>query len=108
MLFAGVSLVQLQGTKSKEISGESPFIGFVAVVVACCLSGFAGIYFEKILKGSAPVSLWMRNVQMAVFAIPSSFLAIYMQDAKTVNEYGLLYGFDSIVWLTVLWYGIGG
>uniref|UniRef100_A0A8R1I3I7 UDP-galactose transporter n=2 Tax=Caenorhabditis japonica TaxID=281687 RepID=A0A8R1I3I7_CAEJA len=108
VLFVGVSLVQLQGTASKTMDGESPFTGFVAVVVACCLSGFAGIYFEKILKGSAPVSLWMRNVQMAVFAIPSSFLAIYMQDAKTVNEYGLLYGFDSIVWLTVLWYGIGG
>ncbi|CAB03205.4 UDP-galactose/UDP-N-acetylglucosamine transporter srf-3 [Caenorhabditis elegans] len=108
VLFVGVSLVQLQGTKAKESSGESPFVGFVAVVVACCLSGFAGIYFEKILKGSAPVSLWMRNVQMAVFSIPASFSAIYMQDSKTVNEYGLLYGFDSIVWLTVLWYGVGG
>lgn len=45
---------------------------------------------------------------MAVFSIPASFSAIYMQDSKTVNEYGLLYGFDSIVWLTVLWYGVGG
>ncbi|CAB3405733.1 unnamed protein product [Caenorhabditis bovis] len=108
VLFIGVSLVQLQSTSSSKASGESPIIGLIAVVVACCLSGFAGIYFEKILKGSAPVSLWMRNVQMSVFSIPSSFLAIYMQDSKVVNEHGLLYGFDSIVWLTVLWYGIGG
>lgn len=49
------------------------------MVIACCLSGFAGIYFEKILKGSAPVSLWMRNVQMGVFAIPSSFAAVMWQ-----------------------------
>ncbi|CAI5448959.1 unnamed protein product [Caenorhabditis angaria] len=109
VLFIGVSLVQLQGTSSTaKIAGESPLVGFIAVVVACCLSGFAGIYFEKILKGSAPVSLWMRNVQMAVFAIPSSFLAIYVSDSETVTTKGLLYGFDSIVWLTVLWYGIGG
>uniref|UniRef100_A0A1I7X8D3 UDP-galactose transporter n=1 Tax=Heterorhabditis bacteriophora TaxID=37862 RepID=A0A1I7X8D3_HETBA len=52
---------------------------FAAVLTACCLSGFAGIYFEKILKGTTPVSLWMRNVQMGVFAIPSSFIAILLQ-----------------------------
>lgn len=53
--------------------------GFSAVLVASLLSGFAGIYFEKILKGSAPVSVWMRNVQMAIFAIPSSLLASLVQ-----------------------------
>ncbi|CAD6191892.1 unnamed protein product [Caenorhabditis auriculariae] len=109
VLFVGVSLVQLQTTgAASHLAGQRPVIGFTAVVIACCLSGFAGIYFEKILKGAAPVSLWMRNVQMSVFSIPASFFAIYMQDSETVAKYGLLYGFDSIVWLTVLWYGIGG
>lgn len=78
------------------------------MVIACCLSGFAGIYFEKILKGSAPVSLWMRNIQMGVFAVPASFLGVFVQDGKFVMENGLMYGFDWVVWLTVLWYGIGG
>lgn len=110
ILFAGVSMVQLQSSKSDSAGpdGQKPFVGFIAVVIACCLSGFAGIYFEKILKGSAPVSLWMRNVQMGVFAIPSSFAAVMWQDGKVVQEYGLLYGFDWVVWLTVLWYCIGG
>ncbi|KAK6037383.1 hypothetical protein COOONC_25112 [Cooperia oncophora] len=58
---------------------NGPLVGFFAVVIACFLSGFAGIYFEKILKGSAPVSLWMRNVQMCVFAIPSSFAGVMWQ-----------------------------
>ncbi|VDM81826.1 unnamed protein product [Strongylus vulgaris] len=75
ILFIGVSLVQLQTSKTdgSGMEGQRPFVGFMAVVIACCLSGFAGIYFEKILKGSAPVSLWMRNIQMCVFAIPASF-----------------------------------
>ena len=28
------------------------FIGLIAVLSACCSSGFAGVYFEKILKGT--------------------------------------------------------
>lgn len=46
--------------------------GFIAVLVACCMSGFAGIYFEKILKGSS-VSIWIRNIQLA---LPSIFFAL--------------------------------
>ncbi|VDO88327.1 unnamed protein product [Heligmosomoides polygyrus] len=36
--------------------------------------------------------------------------AVYLTgpDGKVVQEYGLLYGFDWVVWLTVLWYCIGG
>ncbi|KIH48326.1 Nucleotide-sugar transporter, partial [Ancylostoma duodenale] len=30
------------------------------------------------------------------------------QDGKVVLEHGLLYGFDWVVWLTVLWYCVGG
>ncbi len=46
---------------SKDIKTSSQFIGLLAVLVACFSSGFAGVYFEKLLKGSK-VSLWMRNV----------------------------------------------
>ncbi|PAV56313.1 hypothetical protein WR25_15731 [Diploscapter pachys] len=111
ILFVGVSLVQLQSSASSAASdslNQRPLVGFASVLVACILSGFAGIYFEKILKGAAPVSLWMRNVQMGVFAIPSSFIGVMVNDGEVVREHGLLYGFDSVVWLTVLWYGIGG
>ncbi|VDM36619.1 unnamed protein product [Toxocara canis] len=109
-LFIGVSIVQLQHTVDTTIADthQRPLIGFTAVLVASSLSGFAGIYFEKILKGSAPVSLWMRNVQMAMFAIPSSLIASLVQDWEVISEEGLLYGFDAIVWVTVFWYCIGG
>lgn len=80
----------------------------MAALIACTISGFAGVYFEKILKGSAPVSLWMRNIQMSVFAIPASFLAIFLTEGAAVQEKGLLYGFDGVVWLTSAWYCVGG
>lgn len=39
------------------------FIGFGAVLMATLTSGFAGVYFEKILK-TGPTSVWMRNIQL--------------------------------------------
>lgn len=44
----------------------SPFVGLVAVLVACCSSGFAGVYFEKILKETKQ-SVWVRNIQLGQY-----------------------------------------
>ncbi|GMT24210.1 hypothetical protein PFISCL1PPCAC_15507, partial [Pristionchus fissidentatus] len=107
VLFAGVSLVQIDtSSSSKKGEGENALVGLSCIVVACILSGCAGVYFEKILKGS--VSLWTRNIQLALFAIPSSIASVYAQDGGFVREHGLFYGFDGIAWMTSLWYGIGG
>jgi UDP-sugar transporter A1/2/3 len=51
-------------------------VGVCAVLAACCSSGFASVFFERMLKSnvkregggvvSAPPSLWIRNVQVCV------------------------------------------
>ncbi|TTF87017.1 UDP-galactose translocator [Bagarius yarrelli] len=55
--------VQQDGSQKKEAiesAGSQSYLkGLVAVVVSCLSSGFAGVYFEKILKGSS-ASLWLR------------------------------------------------
>ena len=54
LLFLGVAVVQLNNGKSTERAAQTEqnqFLGFGAVILACCSSGFAGVYFEKILKG---------------------------------------------------------
>jgi hypothetical protein len=38
-------------------------MGFGSVLMATMTSGFAGVYFEKILK-TGPASVWLKNIQL--------------------------------------------
>ena len=55
ILTVGVSLTELDAHKVKPSSSssndQSPTLGFLCVLMACLTSGFAGVWFEKILKG---------------------------------------------------------
>lgn len=50
-------------TNQEDLTAGSQFMGLLAVLVACFSSGFAGVYFEKILKESKQ-SVWVRNIQL--------------------------------------------
>lgn len=45
------------------LTANSQFVGLMAVLLACVSSGFAGVYFEKILKETRQ-SIWVRNIQL--------------------------------------------
>lgn len=49
--------------QQKDLTASSQLMGLLAVLVACFSSGFAGVYFEKILKESKQ-SVWVRNIQL--------------------------------------------
>ena len=89
-LVAGVAMVQLSDVKesksSANVAEQSKIVGFTAALSACCLSGFAGVYFEKILKGS-DVSVWMRNVQLALLSVPMGLITSYVSDGAKVYKY---------------------
>ena len=111
ILIAGVAMVQLSDVKENKSSAsaeeQSKFIGFSAALTACCLSGFAGVYFEKILKGS-DVSVWMRNVQLAMLSVPMGLVTSYMKDGDKIADGGFFYGYDNFVWFTVAQNALGG
>lgn len=64
MLALGVGLVQVSGSNEEgkqddgENDGQNPLLGLVAVLMACCTSGFAGVYFEKVSDGKGSSSEW--------------------------------------------------
>uniref|UniRef100_A0A1E1X763 Putative udp-galactose transporter n=1 Tax=Amblyomma aureolatum TaxID=187763 RepID=A0A1E1X763_9ACAR len=109
VLFVGVALVQLAQLGAPSVAGhvQRPMVGFLAILAACCLSGFAGVYFEKILKGS-DVSVWMRNVQLSTFAVPFGLLTTLVNDYSEVREKGFFYGYGMLIWIVILLQALGG
>ena len=68
-----------------DTESQSRTIGFIAVLISCLSSGFAGVYFEKILKGS-PVSLWLRNIQLGLFGGLLAYIGMMYNDGNAVRE----------------------
>jgi len=107
ILTAGVAMTQLSAQKTSE-SHENTMAGFFAVMCAAGLSGFAGVYFEKVLKGSS-TSLWMRNIQMSASSLVLGLCGVYFSgDLEGVMKNGFFYGYTSLVWSVIALQAIGG
>ncbi|KAG8541069.1 hypothetical protein GDO81_029754 [Engystomops pustulosus] len=110
ILFIGVAVVQSEqagGKESVASSGQNYVVGLIAVAVSCLSSGFAGVYFERILKGSS-ASVWLRNVQLGIFGTALGLLAMWQQDGAAVAERGFFYGYTPLVWCVILNQAFGG
>ena len=113
VLTAGVVLVQLgisppdAGSAPSSVHYGSQLTGLSAVLVACLLSGFAAVYFEKILKGSN-VSVWVRNIQLGSFGAVIATLGAYSKDGDAIAEHGFFQGYGTIVYLIIAVYALGG
>ncbi|CAL8369860.1 unnamed protein product [Lota lota] len=111
LLFTGVAIVQVQQEGKKESvsdsSNQNYWVGLVAVVISCLSSGFAGVYFEKILKGSS-ASVWVRNVQLGVFGTALGMLGMWWKDGEAVAEKGFLFGYTATVYGVIFNQAFGG
>ncbi|CAL8308899.1 unnamed protein product [Lota lota] len=112
ILMAGVALVQWPsespGSKEEEAqSTGSQFVGVAAVLVACCSSGFAGVYFEKILKESKQ-SVWVRNIQLGMFGLVFGLFGMLAYDGERVRQSGMFQGYNTITWTVVALQALGG
>ena len=67
-LAVGVALVQLSQVNEDANTQTNSIAGLVSVMLSCLTSGFAGVYFEMVLK-SSKASIWLRNVQLSAIGI---------------------------------------
>ncbi|XP_062247003.1 UDP-galactose translocator [Platichthys flesus] len=111
LLFAGVAIVQVQqqeGNKeASDSSNQNYMVGLIAVVISCLSSGFAGVYFEKILKGTS-ASVWVRNVQLGIFGMALGMLGLWWNDGPAVAERGFMFGYTDMVWCVIFNQAFGG
>ncbi|GBG25962.1 CMP-sialic acid transporter [Hondaea fermentalgiana] len=113
LLMMGVALVQLASSPAPAKSHQqdadgSRVVGVTCVLLACVSSGFAGVYTEKILKHGRVVSLFARNMQLAIFGTILGLFGVLVNDAAAVYEDGFFSGYTMIVWLVVLVQAGGG
>uniref|UniRef100_A0A7S1RBL0 UDP-galactose transporter n=1 Tax=Alexandrium catenella TaxID=2925 RepID=A0A7S1RBL0_ALECA len=110
LLASGVALAQ-GGSEGEAGSGataraspkqaHAQLIGFIALIVACFTSGFAGVYTERLLKQSG-VSLWLRNVQLGIWSLVVGAVALYFGEGSEIRERGFFAGYTWVVWCVVL------
>ena len=121
-LSVGVAIVVLGesdgGKKDTDKPGEQSLAtGLGAVTIACFSSALAGVYFEKVVKNvggnsekAKPVSVWMRNIQLAFFTILTALVQGWFS-AKP-NSHGekdsYFHGFTMAVWIVVALQAGGG
>lgn len=43
---------------------------------------FAGVYFEKYVKGKQGQTLWIRNLQLSIYGVPLSILYTFLKDGR--------------------------
>ncbi|XP_028395578.1 LOW QUALITY PROTEIN: UDP-N-acetylglucosamine transporter-like [Dendronephthya gigantea] len=117
ILMFGVTLVQWRvEDERKQVDVEDnaeqrniskSLVGLVAVLCACFSSGFAGVYFEKVLKTSK-LSLWMRNVQLALFGIILGLSAVYINDGTAIQKNGFFQGYNKYAWAVIFLQAFNG
>ncbi|XP_076134624.1 solute carrier family 35 member A3a [Alosa pseudoharengus] len=112
ILMGGVALVQWpsdspSSPEKEQLSSGSQVVGLVAVLVACCSSGFAGVYFEKILKETKQ-SVWVRNIQLGMFGLVFGVIGMFAYDGDRVREHGMFQGYNSLTCVVVALQALGG
>ncbi|CAN7937190.1 unnamed protein product, partial [Ixodes hexagonus] len=114
LLVVGVVLVQVCATPSKptaqkatDVATVNQFLGLLAVLTSCLSSGFSGIYLEKLLKETT-WSLWIRNVQLAIFGFILGIFAMLLSDWEALAAGGFFQGYNSITWTVIFLQTFGG
>lgn len=78
-------------------------LGVTAAILGATVSAAASVYFEKVLKGAAaPISLWIRNAQLAFYSLfPSLFIGVMFFDGEEIAKCGFFVGYNWVVWATI-------
>lgn len=100
-----------EGIQEDEAPLMNRSVGLMAVLIACALSGLAGVTFEKILKQSSTkqASLWIRNCQLSFWSLfPAFFVGVVWVDGQNIAKDGFFAGYNWVVWTAIGFQAAGG
>lgn len=143
LLTAGVILVQIANLKEAKapaaVSGAESldaWLGFGAMLLNSASSGFAGIFFERLVKShtrvasrslvrrgsilpldhkttpkssALPRSVWLQSVELGFFGLLFSLaLAAAGDNGRRIWRDGFFHGYDRLTWIIIGMQAIGG
>ena len=82
--------------------------GLVAVLVACCSSGFAGVFYERLVKQSCQPSMVIRNLQLGLFSLLFSFSTMVAYNWTDILQLGIFHGYTFSVVAVICLQAFGG
>ncbi|KAK8793475.1 hypothetical protein WA158_004834 [Blastocystis sp. Blastoise] len=108
LLIPGVALVQYDSSNHVEdLSNKSPLLGFICIVFCSLSSGFAGVFFEKLLKGKNG-NLWVQSIQLCAGSAAVAIGLAIAKDGHVIYEKGFFYGYNRYAWASVLLNALSG
>lgn len=87
---------------------QVPIVGVGALIGAAICTAFASVYFEKMLKGASKPSLWLRNIQLAIYSSAIAAIGLLCSNDEALAQRGWMAGFTVTTWLSVTWQALGG
>mmetsp|Transcript_2881 Transcript_2881/g.4696 ORF Transcript_2881/g.4696 Transcript_2881/m.4696 type:complete len:372 (-) Transcript_2881:159-1274(-) len=123
ILAFGLVMVQLQRSKEGKQASmanaaeQRQSLGLVFVICGCFCSGFAAVYFEKLVKQGdkqgKKKSMWIQNMQLAMWSIVLTAMTTLAEDLRSNKSLhsasqGLFHGFNFRVWIMVVNNAVGG
>jgi len=110
LLMVGVSLVQFPTSvpNMSEKHKQDQLVGCLAVLTACFSSGFAGVFYEKLVKQSSQPSVIIRNLQLGIFSLLFSSTAMLYYNSSDIFRLGLFYGYSGPVIAVICLQAFGG
>ena len=81
---------------ARDTAERDEMRGMLAMVGLCMLSGLSGAVMERLLKDSSRASsLWIRNLQLALFSLPVAVALVPLADADALRAHGPWVGLNG-------------
>lgn len=84
------------------------WVGISAVCLLTLLSGFAGVYQERIVKRNMELSIHYLNIQMACLSVATNVISVLVQDGLALWHRGFFAGFTALTVAVVVVQSVGG
>lgn len=89
--------------ESSTSANNDFWLGFLCVMISCLTSAFAGVYFEKILKGKNS-SIWIKNIQLSIWSLLLCTIEMSVTSSQIIIQKGFFNAYTFWVYFIIKYF----